>query len=428
MAAVVFVGLTKQGPLPQLNLADGRILQIEAVTYGTKHRIGHRSIIYDHFGPWMPQKLKDWFAPKSPESSIELKRPGLVVWVNAIDPATGTNVDCQGIRVEFVDKHGDLFGQETSSWFGGQTFWRVGHIFYCYPRDEEQLTFRVTPWKRGKQTPGMTKLVNPRVSPAANWPATPPPQTKSVGALEITLARLNLRTNDANYWQTPSVYFDPVWEARLDGQFAPGWADPEWIAEDPTGNRGQFLCPHWPALKFFVTIYPTATNAAATLITALPKVDISALTNQTLWNSKFAAGTNEFVALGVCPPGVYTFTNGNFDPTGPRMGAVGGGAPSGWTRRTKRTNQLKLQTWHGHYTPSPTIYVRANLTDRDRIAVRLHDETGQLWTALPEPQGNPDGVHAFLLELPAGVTNVLPELVLLKPVQTEFLVKTPYRQ
>jgi hypothetical protein len=140
-------------PLTQLKLADGRILQIEGVTYGTTHRMGHRSILVDRFGPWLPRQLRDRLSPKLPQNTIQLERAGLVVWVNAMDPVTGTNVDCQGIRPEFVDRHGDLFGAETSSWFGGQTFWRVGHVFYSYPRSEEQLTFRVTPWRKNNHAP-----------------------------------------------------------------------------------------------------------------------------------------------------------------------------------------------------------------------------------------------------------------------------------
>ena len=414
------------GPLARMELADGRILQIEGVTYGTEHRIGHNSILVERLGPWMPGKLRDWLTPKFPENRIKLEQPALVVWVNAINPETGTNVDCQSIRTEFVEKHGDLFGQETSSWFGGQKFWRVGHIFCSYPRDEMRLTFRVTPWKKGKNTPVTVQFANPHVVTPANWTGEPLPQTKTVSGLQITLARLNMRTNEQKYWQTPSKYFEPVFELRQNGQPASGWSEPEWTTEDPTGNRGECVGLHYAALRFRATVYPTTTNADAALpVGTLPPVDLGVLTNQTLWNSRIRVGTNELVALGICPPGVYTFTGGAFDPTGPRMTAVGGGAPSGWTSQTKRVTPMKLQTWHGHYTPAPTIYIRATqLKDPDRLALRLRDDSGRTWTAKPEPQGCPDGVHAFLLELPSEITNIVPELVLLQPVEADFMVET----
>ena len=413
-------------PLPQLKLADGRILQIEGVTFGTKHRIGTRSIFVDRFGPWVPKKLRGWLEPKVPENTINSERPALVVWVNAINPATGTNVDCQGIRMEFVDQHGDLFGQETSSWFGGQTFWRVGHVFYSYPRSEAQLTLRVTPWKKNKDTPVTTQFQNPHIAQAANWSGGPLPQTKTPGPIEITLSELQIRTNETKYWQTASLYFEPVWQLRQDGQVAQDWSDPEWTAEDPTGNRGQYLGLHQPALRFSVRVYPLATNTnSLATVAALPRVDLNILTNQTLWNSKLSIGANDVVALGVCPAGAYTFTGGDFDATGPRMSAVRGGAPSGWTGQSKRLTPMKVQMWHGHYTPKPTIYIRASqLKEPDRLALRVRDDCGRVWAAKSEPQGHPDGVHAFLLELPSDVTNVVPELVLLKPAQAEFLVKT----
>jgi hypothetical protein len=127
----------------QVALADGRILQIEGVTYGTAHRIGQRAQFYEHFHQWLPPILDAWLRPKHAESRIDLERPALVVWVNAIDPKTGTNVDCQAIRTDLVDQYGEVFGEETSSWHGGNDFWRAGHIFYVYPRDEKMLTFQM---------------------------------------------------------------------------------------------------------------------------------------------------------------------------------------------------------------------------------------------------------------------------------------------
>ena len=43
---------------------------------------------------------------------------------------------------------------------------------------------------------------------------------------------------------------------------------------------------------------------------------------------------------------------------------------------------------------------------------------------IEESQGIRDGIRRFRVELPPEVTNVVPELVLLKPTQAEFLVKT----
>jgi hypothetical protein len=42
-----------------------------------------------------------------------------------------------------------------------------------------------------------------------------------------------------------------------------------------------------------------------------------------------------------------------------------------------------------------------------------------------DTQGTPDGVHAFIIDLPAETKSVTPEVVLLKPVEAEFMAKVP---
>src|SRR5262249_29906281 len=119
------------------------------------------------------------------------------------------------------------------------------------------------------------------------------------------------------------------------------------------------------------------------------------------------------------------FSGGRFDPTGPRMAAVGGGPLSGWMSQSQRLTPMTLKTWRGHYTPNPTIYIRADgLVEPDRLALRLRDEQGQYWIAEPESQGVSEGVHPFLLKVPPEVTNVVLELVFLRPIKADFLVRT----
>ncbi|HWI59788.1 MAG TPA: hypothetical protein VNZ22_21345, partial [Bacillota bacterium] len=172
-----FLLFGRSRPLPKAQLADGRILQVEGVSFGTKHVLGTDSFL-KRFSPWLPARVNQYFDPGTRRSEITLEEPGLVAWVNAIDPVTGKHVDCQGIRVEFVDQTGDRFGEASSSWFGGNNFWRVGHIFHAYPRAQRQLTLLVTPWK----TNGTTRLEfpNPHVSPPAAWSGRPLPQRQRV--------------------------------------------------------------------------------------------------------------------------------------------------------------------------------------------------------------------------------------------------------
>jgi hypothetical protein len=142
------------------------------------------------------------------------------------------------------------------------------------------------------------------------------------------------------------------------------------------------------------------------------------------------------VVLGIFPSGTHTFSEGQYESSSPALNGPRGGAPSGWTGGSRLVTPFKEKSYGNHYTPVPVIYVRwsqrpsssngpvrddsANATER--LALRLRDEHGGLWVAKPETWN--DGIQPFLLELPPGVTNIVPELVLLKPVTAEFMVDT----
>ncbi|MCL5096955.1 MAG: hypothetical protein M1608_05400 [Candidatus Omnitrophica bacterium] len=415
-------------PLARMTLADGRILIVEGVTFGTRHRMGPRSDFFERFGNWIPQPLRDQFAPRIPESKFQTKQPALVVWVEAVDPATGTNMDCQGIRLEFANRRGDLFGAGDSHWFGGAGFWRMGHVFYSFPRDEEKLTFCATPW-RTNQTQRCI-LENPHRSTAVTWAGGSLPQARKAGGLEIFLAGLEARTNELakQPWITPCRYWEPRWVLSQNGKPAVGWTKPEWIAEDPVGNRGQHLGIHQPVLRFSVTVFPDATNAnAVNLIATSPPVSLP-LANDIWWHATFSSGTKGNCLMGICPPGTRVFSGGNLTRSLPVVMGVAGGAPSGWTLRSQRTSPVTVTEWHNHYSDKVTIYVHSDgAVGPERFAVRLRDSEGRLWVATPEPQGHRGDIHihAFLVDVGPEVTNFVAELVSLKPVQAQFLVRTP---
>ena len=428
LAFLIVLGIAPSpptGPLARVQLADGRILQVEGVTFGTRHQIGRRSLV-ERFEPWLPQRVNQFFAPRFPRSEINLEQPALVVWVNALNPTTGKHVDCQGIRVEFVDQAGDLFGEETSSWFGGTAFWRVGHVFRTFPRTQHTLTLQVTPWNTHAGV--RLELPNPHITAFATWSGEPLPQQKRVGNLEVVLTELLMRTNGgpSKSWQTCSRYWEPIWELRQTGKPAVGWDAPEWVAEDPTGNRGQFVGVHQPVLRFSAEFYPSATNTeAALLLGRSPEATLASLHSNIWWNLELHAGTNEVVVLGLFPPGTYVFSEGRCE-TNPaiRFGATIGGAPSGWVGSSDRVSPYKVQFWDGHYTPVPVIYLRSpRLAASERLAIRLRDEQGRYWLTKPEPEGAREGIMPFMVDLPPEVKAIAAEIVLLKPVQAEFTVQ-----
>jgi hypothetical protein len=416
-----------RGPIASAKLPDGRVLQVEAVTFGTRHRIGKRSLL-EPIQPWLPRQIVQFFAPQHPRSEITLDEPGLVVWVNAIDPATGKYVDCQSIRMEFADEHGDLFAQETSHWYGGTAFWRAGHIFHAFPRTQPTLTLHVSCWKNVGSFVQM-QFPNPCITAPASWPAETLPQRLRKGDLEVELTKLVVRTNGGpkQFWQTPCQYWEPVWKLLREGKEVAGWDEPKWTATDPTGNRGQYLGTRQPVLRFSAEFYPSATNLADSIVLGhLPPVTVAPLQSNAWAEVSLTNDSAPLTVLGLFPPGIYVFTGGRFE-TNPaiRMGATKGGAPSGWVGQSKRISPTQTKHWSGHYTPVPVVYIRVPASpSKDRLGLRLRDEQGRYWLAKAETQGPAQGIWPFLIEIPRDVGPVSAEVVRLTPMQVEFTVQT----
>jgi hypothetical protein len=209
------------------------------------------------------------------------------------------------------------------------------------------------------------------------------------------------------------------------------WAKPNWTAEDPLGNQGQYLGTNHPVLRFTGTFYPEATNLQdAQLVARLPLVTLTNIsTNIVWWNSSTNVEGGNVTALGWFPknPMAYVFSEGQYmtNPPSP-MAPTRGGAPSGWVSSELRISPIKVQEWNGHYSPGPVIYLRlSDPQSTNHIAVRLHDDQGRWWTAKPEPEGDADGIMPYLVSLPPEVQSVTPEIVLLKPVRAEFMVNIP---
>ena len=416
----------KDGPdvLAEADLKDGRILRIEALTYGKEHQIGDESALFTRLRPWLPGSLRDFLSPRVPRSAISREAPGLVVWVHAIDPVSGTNVDCQGVRMEFVSDQGDLFGAEDLYWSGFNKFWRVGHAFDAFPRDEKSLKLRLTSWKSEESVE--LELINPWHTRGKDWTGEPLPARETVEDYEIVLAGLKAISTEEKYYETPSAYLAPELELWHHGERATnGWTE-EWEAEDPFGNRGQKLGLHQPVLKYSITYHPSATNLeAAVVLTNTPYFPVN-LQSNIWWNIPALADICSLVILGVFPPGMHIFSEGEYLTNPPvSLAPVQGGAPSGWVSTTRQATPLRREVYGGHYTDVPTLYVQVlggPLTER--IGMRLRDESGGTWLAQPEEQSSPVEILAFLLHVPEGVQFLSAELVLLPAVEAEFLVAT----
>jgi hypothetical protein len=425
LAAWPLVTRSKQPDfVAEADLKDGRILRVEKVSFGKKHVAGRESLVIRTLGPWLPTSLRQFFEPVVPRNEITSLEDELVIWVNAIKPDTKTNIDCQGIRVDLIAEDGTIYGDSQPHWFGGERFWRVGHVFRAFPRSSKTLQMNVTTW-RGSNTVQVS-FANPAYTTGEKWTGSALPLTNNIRDAQIILRSLSPATNEAKYWKAASPYWKPEFEIWWKGQRQEhGW-DLEWMGEDRYGNKGQQLGIVEPVLKFTATLHPNATNLpVALLLSSLPPIDVQS-TNAVFWNSSLPANTNTVTVLGFFPAGVHTFSEGEYLTNPPvKFAPVRGGAPSGWVSQSRRVTPSRTESFHGHYSDVPVIYVRvSNPQSKERIGMRLIAPDGSVHLAEPEPQGTARGVLPFLLKVPAESTNVRPELVFLPAFEAEYLVNT----
>ncbi len=409
-----------------VTLADGRTMHIRGVGFGTESWIGQRDYFGQYFS-WAPLSVLEFFMPRKGQSELSLSPPALFLWMDATDTATGKDADCQKVRVEIVDQHGELWGKGNSSWYGfGNGYSRVAEIFECYPRDEPTLTLRLTPWKTNQSVE--VQITNPHLFKPVAMGGRPLPQRFKTNGFEIELAELVLSTDgNGQPWESSVRFWNPRWRLLRDGSPVTGWGAPEWEAEDALGNRGVTPNVNQAELRFDVVWHPSPTNMAATIVAAtLPRINLAAPATN-FWNVTNQFRAQRVVALGYFPPGVYVFTNGQFSTTNPGMGSVSGGSPSGWTAQSNYRRH-RVERFDGHYTRSPVIYLTYKDEPIGRVALRLRDDEGRYWMAEAEQQGDRDGVHPFLISAPPEVTTAIPEVVLLPPLKASFFVLTPQRK
>jgi len=406
-------------------LSDGRILQIEGLSYGKDHQVGRRSPILDKWGFWLPHQAQVFLRPAYSHCEFSRESDELVVWVNAVEGRNGKHVDAQGAEATILDPNGDVYPTSTRYCFLGDVC-RVAHVFPVYPRDQRELKLKFTLWRGGSSE--IISIPNPHVIHPSFLSGGSLPQFERFGDVALVFTGLTVETNgySTNYSGRPPLW-EPKFEIRRSGERVSDWLAPEWVAEDHLGNRGHFMGLKKPALKFEVMVYPSATNMArAKVVASLEPIKIRNLTQKILWNRKGSFGTNQIVIQGLFPPGTHVFSEGLCVSNQFGMGPVIGGAPSGWTGTSQRISPSLVQYWDAHYTPDPTIYIQCDfLGETNNLEVRLRDKAGRYWVATQEPECRRQNVRPFILNLPEDVDEVVPEVVMVSALRAEFVVKIP---
>lgn len=424
LSLLVIVILRGTAEPARVLLPDGREFCIEAVTFGTNHVVGWNDWWLVPFRKILPQSAVQLLTPTRGQSRQATGQPALVVWVYARN-AAGKYTDCQRVRASFIDESGDVYpanGNANSAFSGG--FSREAYIFTVFPRRLRQLKLSLSPFR--SQETATVLISNPaRNEGLAHWRPESLPATHRTGGIELRLESLVVQTNGGpqRWWEPVSLHWQPLFTLKEHGQPARGWQEPEWTAEDPTGNRGQTLGLHEPVQRFIATVYPEPDAVGQEARQwMLPVARLPTTPQGFVWNTNRVLEGASITVIGLFPPGAYTFSQGQLcTPPG------GVSSMRGWTGLSKQVLPGKWQYWATHGATNFVAFLRWTAgKDSPRIAVGINYRQGQLsstqW-AHPEPGGQ---VTAFNFDpLPPDAVEIGLEIVLLKPLQTEFIAQPP---
>jgi hypothetical protein len=87
LVLLVLLVFFRNGKPVEVRLSDGRILRIEAVTFGTNHVVGWSDAWLVPLRKVFPARWVQFIGPRRGQSRHRTESPTLVVWVHAFDGA-----------------------------------------------------------------------------------------------------------------------------------------------------------------------------------------------------------------------------------------------------------------------------------------------------------------------------------------------------
>lgn len=295
------------GRHPQVVLADGSVLRVEGLTWGTNQ------VFYLEPGSWTRLKRRLPTAWQSgiwePQEPMALTGdPGAHLWVSRIDPVTGAYLPDLDPEFAHLDRAGTVFAS-----FGGGSSGLIPRRASAAPRfsaldwRSDGLRFRVS---QGGGTGSFT-LPNPRRGERfPEWTPLPLPQTRQYGEFKVTMTGLR--------------WLSPGWQPEIrvsasDGQDATPWFDLQPMFVDPTGNR------YWPQLPVGEPVWGVEVEAYPSARFPYPDADVIPLgsarfpdAGQHQFFPMSAAGTNASLhSAWITGPGKFTFRDGQMVQASP---------------------------------------------------------------------------------------------------------------
>lgn len=233
-------------------LPDGKVLRIEAVTWGRNHRLDYE---YTPPGSWA-----FWDRRRTPithGAGVDQ----LMVWMTCHDGRTGRALDFDWWSgSSAVDANGDelpdrvpflqQFGARGSSSGGGSRpfradrssydTWIVSSSFPAFRTNGGRFELRVK--NLAGEVVATVPLTHPSPPAIQTWTPEELPATKSSGDVSVTLQRLNAHSSKSitNGVETTWWYYSPQGTVSVNSQPAPDWHVNLLEIFDPLGNQQNY--------------------------------------------------------------------------------------------------------------------------------------------------------------------------------------------
>ena len=296
----VFVVRTMRVQTPaRVRMTDGSTLYIRAVLFGTNEfttetplvKTVRRVLPGPVTAPWLEQPLSSG-SGNSNELRVLLVRKD----------AKGKKLPNFWGKIETVDSKGVVFTENPGAMSTGMND-LLEFTLRKFPRRDESFLVRMY----DSQGPLRAQFVvrnpiTPREFPI--WKPERLPQTKTNGAVRLTLKRLRARTD------YQGLYCDAKFKIEApDAGLRSGAKTSYWFT-DATGNKGGFLSTNEPAWRMHAELFrPDASEFPSNLVWRLPMVSVPAALSCTNLNVSNTIDGLKIWVPAICGPGTMTISN-----------------------------------------------------------------------------------------------------------------------
>lgn len=399
-----------QSPSRTKRLPDGRVVKLEAATFGKKHRF--------EYGP---PKWKTWLASNIPKlkpllhlgptwsgSSNSSSEESLKCWFTVRDGG-GRFQENAWDRFAAIDEHGCHFVSRPD---GGGSSKAEGFAFTrasldSFPR--RHRTFKLLGYLKDTPAPVTFEVANPEIRTSSTWNPETTPIVRNSNEMTFTFTAFTNGTNGVVFPQFDvSRFGEPAtnWYARMIGY------------TDAAGNSGSFLCTNERAWKMNVLFsrrwdakYDQEEVTQLTNI-ALPRSgEYVPLSRTSIWAGIIGR------TLAMAGPGFYVISNGT----------IATARPLSSNKERNRVSStfssgMRSITSASRYPVIVLDYSGTMKADRS-FMIRGVDNTGRAF--LGEDWAGDRDMRFYSLPVASNATSVTLEFILHRTYQAEFMVKPP---